>query len=199
MSVGWEKISLCESKLHGCADDSAHELLASVKKAYGPHSTLLVINTQIERREEPKSPDISVHPSIPIVRPLTPIDNLAVMSQVYASALSSLTLSPGAAAAASMEEETDSDRPRPQRRKLYAAKLSAEDTQRLAALVRELVVQSVVPWMEARIREWNEVWHANRRGITGRLFGAGRKLFSSRPSSPSPNAMQAGYNSVKGL
>jgi hypothetical protein len=86
----------------------------------------------------------------------------------------------------------------PARRKVYGQKLSAEDTQRLAALVRELVVQSLVPWMEARIREWNEVYSHNRRGITGRLFGAGRKLFGSRSNSPAPNAPQAGYNAIKG-
>nr|XP_019050343.1 hypothetical protein I302_00772 [Kwoniella bestiolae CBS 10118]OCF29273.1 hypothetical protein I302_00772 [Kwoniella bestiolae CBS 10118] len=136
----------------------AHELLANVKKAYGPHSTLLVINSQIEHREPPMSPDIATHPSIPLPRPFTP-------EQSNPSALSQLT---------------------------------AEDTQRLAALVRELVVQSLVPWMEARVREWNEVYHANRRGITGRLFGAGRKFFGSRPNSPSPGTTPTGYNTVKG-
>jgi hypothetical protein len=93
---------------------------------------------------------------------------------------------------------TPSSPSKPARRKLYAAKLNAEDTQRLAALVRELVVQSLVPWMEARVREWNEVYLANRRGITGRLFGAGRKLFGSRPASPAPGTAAAGYNTAKG-
>lgn len=106
------------------------------------------------------------------------------------------------AAAVAVSDGATADEPsspsKPPRRKLYGAKLTAEDTQRLAALVRELVVQSLIPWMEARVREWNEVYHQNRRGITGRLFGAGRKLFGSRPNSPAPNAAQAGYNSVKG-
>jgi hypothetical protein len=104
-------------------------------------------------------------------------------------------LSPMAASASIAEEATSS---KPARSKLYGSKLNAEDTQRLAALVRELVVQSLIPWMEARVREWNEIWHANRRGITGRLFGAGRKLFGSRPASPAPGAAPAGYNTVKG-
>ncbi|OCF74953.1 hypothetical protein I204_03799 [Kwoniella mangroviensis CBS 8886] len=181
----------------------AHELLANVKKAYGPHSTLLVINSQIEHREPPMSPDVATHPSIPLPRPFTPEQsNPSALSQVYASALSSLTLSPMAAASASLGESAVSDTPfspsRPARRKLYGAKLTAEDTQRLAALVRELVVQSLVPWMEARVREWNEVYHANRRGITGRLFGAGRKFFGSRPNSPAPGTTPTGYNTVKG-
>ncbi|WWC68664.1 uncharacterized protein I206_102596 [Kwoniella pini CBS 10737] len=181
----------------------AHELLANVKKAYGPHSTLLVINSQLEHREPPQSPDVSTHPSIPLPRPFTPEQsNPSALSQVYASALSSLTLSPMAAASASLGEKAVSDTPfspsRPVRRKLYGHKLTAEDTQRLAALVREIVVQSLIPWMEARIREWNEVYHSNRRGITGRLFGAGRKFFGSRPNSPSPGTTPTGYNTIKG-
>ncbi|TYJ59142.1 hypothetical protein B9479_000131 [Cryptococcus floricola] len=181
----------------------AHELLANVKRAYGPHSTLLVINSQTEHRSAPPSPDTSTHPTIPLPRPFTPEDgNQSALSQVYASALSSLTLSP-MSTAAHLLKSNDGDQPpatpgKPSRRKLYGAKLTAEDTQRLAALVRELVVQSLIPWMEARIREWNEVYHANRRGITGRLFGAGRKLFGSRPNSPATNAGAAGYNAAAG-
>ncbi|WWC87846.1 uncharacterized protein L201_002743 [Kwoniella dendrophila CBS 6074] len=186
----------------------AHELLANVKKAYGPHSTLLVINSQVEQQSAPRSPDISTHPTIPLPRPFTPDEsksNPSALSQVYASALSSLTLSPMTAASESLNEEgiSISNQPfspsKPIRRKLYGTKLTAEDTQRLAALIRELVVQSLVPWMEARIREWNEIYHSNRRGLTGRLFGAGRKFFgSSRPNSPSPATTPTGYNTIKG-
>jgi len=171
-----------------------------VKKIYGPHSTLLVINSQTDSNIPPQSPDVSTHPSIPLPRPFSPeAASPSALSQVYASALSSLTLSPLAAASLLEEGDSPASGTKPSRRKLYGSKLSAEDTQRLAALVRELVVQSLVPWMEARVREWNEVWQTNRRGITGRLFGAGRKFFSSRPSSPAPNAPVAGYNAVKGL
>lgn len=156
-------------------------------------------NSQAGRSIPPLSPDTTTHPAIPIIRPFTPDEaNPSALSQVYASALSSLTLSPGTAAALMEEGETPQSPTKPSRRKLYGARLTAEDTQRLAALVRELVVQSLIPWMEARIREWNEVWHTNRRGLTGRLFGAGRKFFGSRPSSPAPNAQNAGYNAVKG-
>lgn len=177
----------------------AYDLLASVKKIYGPHSTLLVINSQTAQNAPPMSPDTTTHPSIPLPRPFTPeAANPSALSQVYASALSSLTLSPLAAASLLEEGDVPASPAKPPRRKLYGARLTAEDTQRLAALVRELVVQSLVPWMEARVREWNEVWQSNRRGITGRLFGAGRKLFGSRPSSPSPNAATMGYNAAKG-
>lgn len=173
--------------------------MASIKKTYGPHSTLLVINSQNVRNAPPLSPDTTLHPSIPLPRPFTPeAANPSALSQVYASALSSLTLSPLAAASLLEEGDTPASPTKPPRRKLYGARLTAEDTQRLAALVRELVVQSLVPWMEARVREWNEVWQTNRRGLTGRLFGAGRKLFGSRPASPAPGAASTGYNAVKG-
>ena len=161
--------------------EEAYDLLAGVKKTYGPHSTLLVINSQISPRQADGEVTVP-HPSIPLPRPL-----VESISQTYATALSSLSLSPNSTLTPSVE---------PSASKVYGARLSGEDTTRLVALVKELVTQSLVPWMEARIREWNEVWHSNRRGITGRLFGAGRKFFSSRPNSPAPNAQ--GYNSVKG-
>lgn len=131
---------------------SAHELLASVKRAYGPHSTLLVINSQVDRRPEPPSPDTSTHPAIIVPRPFTPENvNPSALSQVYASALSSLTLSPMSATSPSMKDDNGELNGLDKPRKLYGSRLTAEDTQRLAALVRELVVQSLVPWMEARI------------------------------------------------
>jgi hypothetical protein len=186
---------------------SAHEILSSVKKIHGPHSTLLVTNSQLERRAPPASPDVTTHSAIPMARPFSPEEaNPSALSQVYASALSSITLSPMASVPGTLngptstsEETSNASTPAtPARKKLYAARLTAEDTQRLAALVRELVVQSLVPWMEARIREWNEVYQSNRRGITGRLFGAGRKFFGSRPATPAPNSTATGYNTVKG-
>ncbi|ORX33680.1 ER-golgi trafficking TRAPP I complex 85 kDa subunit-domain-containing protein [Kockovaella imperatae] len=159
--------------------EEAYDLLAAVKKNCGPHSTLLVINSQITPRQENPLPAIP-HPAIPL--PKLPVESI---SWTYSQALASLSLTP----ALSPQAEPDS--------KVYGVRLSPEDLTRLVALVKELVTQSVVPWMEARIREWNELWHANRRGITGRLFGAGRKFFTSRPNSPAPNAQ--GYNSVKGF
>jgi hypothetical protein len=165
---------------------------------------MLVINSRTQLLSPPPSSDIRTHPSIPLPRPLTPDEPSppTAISQVYASALSSLTLSPMSAAAEAMGEQPISNTPsspsKPVRRIIYGARLSAEDTQRLVALVRELVVQSLIPWMEARVREWNEVYHANRRGITGRLFGAGRKLFGGKPAGPAPTVTASGYNTVKG-
>ncbi|BEI82101.1 hypothetical protein CcaverHIS002_0212610 [Cutaneotrichosporon cavernicola] len=173
--------------------EQAQELLGQVKKSYGPHSTLLVINSREQTGITPplESPDLTAHAGVAPLD-LAAAEDPCALSQLYASTMSSLTLSPMAAAA----HEAGVDGGKTRRR--YAAKLSVDDVQALIALVRELVVQSLVPWMEARVREWNEAYQTNRRGLTGRLFGAGRKLFSSRPASPTPSNTHHGYNAVKG-
>lgn len=55
--------------------------------------------------------------------------------------------------------------------------LDNEDIKRLRAFVRELVAQSLIPWMERCVLHWNDSVAASRKGLTGRLFGARRKLF----------------------
>lgn len=49
-------------------------------------------------------------------------------------------------------------------------------------MTRELVVQSVIPFMERCSATWNDQIASSRRGITGRLFSASRKYFSSKGS-----------------
>ncbi len=79
---------------------------------------------------------------------------------------------------------------------VYAAQLGPQDIAAIRAFLRELTTQSLVPWMEGRIREWHEIFNSSRRGITGRLFGAGRKFFGSAPAAKGPG--QSGYNSIRG-
>ncbi|CAO1623963.1 unnamed protein product [Sympodiomycopsis kandeliae] len=64
----------------------------------------------------------------------------------------------------------------------FAAALNDEDVKRLKGFVRELVAQGLVPWMERCVSQWNEFIAASRKGLTGRLFGAGRKFFGSSAS-----------------
>ncbi|CCG82666.1 Putative uncharacterized protein [Taphrina deformans PYCC 5710] len=55
----------------------------------------------------------------------------------------------------------------------------------LVSLVREMVTQSIVPYMERCIHIWNEQVAAPRRGLAGRFFKAGRSLWgSSRSATP---------------
>lgn len=73
------------------------------------------------------------------------------------------------------EIEVASDAPVPQ--------LHTEDYDSLRNMVRELVVQSVIPFMERCVNTWNDQIASSRRSITGRFFGASRKYFSSSTKS----------------
>lgn len=73
----------------------------------------------------------------------------------------------------------------------YGQLLDADDIDRLRAFVREMVAQSLVPWMERCVSHWNDSLSASRKGLTGRLFGAGRKFFGSNSSSSSSKATTA--------
>ncbi|KAF5094573.1 hypothetical protein D0Z00_003486 [Geotrichum galactomycetum] len=64
-----------------------------------------------------------------------------------------------------------------------APQLHAEDHESLRNMVRELVVQSVIPFMERCINTWNDQIASSRRSLTGRFFGASRKYFSSSAKS----------------
>jgi hypothetical protein len=76
-----------------------------------------------------------------------------------------------------------------------ASHLTSSDTAAIRSFLREFTSQSLVPWMEARVREWNEIFVNSRRGLTGRLFGAGRKFFGSGRSTPTQTMV---YNSIRG-
>ncbi|WFD30377.1 hypothetical protein MSPP1_001396 [Malassezia sp. CBS 17886] len=74
------------------------------------------------------------------------------------------------------------------------ARLSDDDIARLRAYVRELVVKSLVPYLERNVQQLNEHVAALRGGLTGRLLGAGRKLFhTGRPA----NAPASGYDAQR--
>lgn len=60
-----------------------------------------------------------------------------------------------------------------------SSKLSDDDENSLRIFVRELVVQSVIPFMERCVATWNDQIAASRRGLTGRLFSASKKYFAS--------------------
>ncbi|KAA8905013.1 hypothetical protein TRICI_005341 [Trichomonascus ciferrii] len=58
-------------------------------------------------------------------------------------------------------------------------KMHEEDTNALRIFTRELITQSVIPFMERCIATWNDQVASTRRGITGRFFSASRKYFAS--------------------
>lgn len=83
--------------------------------------------------------------------------------------------------------------------------LSDDDLKALRLFLREMVVQSVVPWIERSVVVGNEQYNASKRSIGGRLFSAGRKYFggsstNSRTGSPvSAAGSPLGFNAIKGL
>ncbi|KAG9298934.1 hypothetical protein G9A89_015956 [Geosiphon pyriformis] len=62
---------------------------------------------------------------------------------------------------------------------LYGQYLSEEDFQGIQVFLRELVVQSIVPYMERNVQLWNEQVASSRRGFTGKLFSASRRYFGT--------------------
>lgn len=73
----------------------------------------------------------------------------------------------------------------------YGQYLTYDNIEGTKNMVREFVVQSLVPFMERNIQHWNEQVASARRGLTGRLFGASRRLFGTNNSrSPSTQSIQ---------
>ncbi|WFD41952.1 hypothetical protein MPSI1_000590 [Malassezia psittaci] len=59
--------------------------------------------------------------------------------------------------------------------------LSSTDRANIELFLREFVVKSLVPFLEKNLQHLNEQTGTARRGLTGRLLGAGRKWFSNKP------------------
>ncbi|ORZ00797.1 ER-golgi trafficking TRAPP I complex 85 kDa subunit-domain-containing protein [Syncephalastrum racemosum] len=72
----------------------------------------------------------------------------------------------------------------------YGSRMTLEDVDRIKTMVREFAIQSLIPFMERNIQNWNEQVASARRGLTGRLFGAGRRFFGSSSRSSSTHSMQ---------
>ncbi|CAG8490645.1 13824_t:CDS:10 [Cetraspora pellucida] len=62
---------------------------------------------------------------------------------------------------------------------LYGQYLNEDDISGIHVFIRDLVDKSIIPYMEKNIWQWNEQVASSRRGITGRLFSAGRRYFNT--------------------
>ncbi|CAE6431018.1 unnamed protein product [Rhizoctonia solani] len=78
---------------------------------------------------------------------------------------------------------------------IYSTILGDDDLQSISRFVREFATQSLIPWMERNVIEWNEAYVATRR-LPSRLFSTTRRFFgtsgsstptTSSPSSPAPS------------
>ena len=75
----------------------------------------------------------------------------------------------------------------------------------IKTFIREMVTQSILPFMEGRVTTWNDQVASRRRGISGRFmslskrwtgFGSGRGAKSSPSSTPGPSG--SNYDPVQG-
>ncbi|KAI9496625.1 ER-golgi trafficking TRAPP I complex 85 kDa subunit-domain-containing protein [Zychaea mexicana] len=74
--------------------------------------------------------------------------------------------------------------------KQYGRYVTDDDVNACKGMVREFVIQSMIPFMERNIQHWNEQVASARRGLTGRLFGASRRLFGSSSRTQSTHSLQ---------
>ncbi|KZW02555.1 hypothetical protein EXIGLDRAFT_415091 [Exidia glandulosa HHB12029] len=65
---------------------------------------------------------------------------------------------------------------------VHELRMSPEDLQQAGRFVREFVVQSLIPWMERCVLDWNENFSANRR-LPTRIFSSTRRFFGSSTGS----------------
>ena len=77
----------------------------------------------------------------------------------------------------------------------YARYLADQDIEGIRECIRGITVQSIIPWMESKVREWNELYSQSKKGVAAKLFGAGRKLFGSANTgtdTPNENSSRLG-------
>lgn len=60
--------------------------------------------------------------------------------------------------------------------------ISDDDIEKCNIFLREFATQSLIPYMERQMQIWNEQVANMRRGLTGRLFQAGKKYFGNTSS-----------------
>ncbi|KAJ5940270.1 hypothetical protein N7516_000438 [Penicillium verrucosum] len=73
--------------------------------------------------------------------------------------------------------------------------LFGSDATAIKAFIRELVVQSVIPFMENKVAVWNDQVASRRRGISGRFMSMSRRWAGFGSSSRSSIGGSAGGNS----
>jgi hypothetical protein len=71
-----------------------------------------------------------------------------------------------------------------QRKEEYGAYMDENDMKDMDVFLKEFVVQSLLPTMERSVQHWNEQVASARRGLTSRLFSAGRRYFGNTTKTP---------------
>ncbi|KAJ9093153.1 hypothetical protein QFC20_007201 [Naganishia adeliensis] len=159
----------------------AQQVLQQITQRYGPHCSLLVINSKMRNTSPPPSGSSGQRHATEMNAPyhdkyltalagLTCVDPFTRLTEVLAEDVHVRKVDGHLVA-------LRGDARLPQY--TYAQYLDEKDIQSIRECIRGVIVQSVIPWMEARVREWNEMYAGSRTGITGRILGAGRKFLGS--------------------
>ena len=69
--------------------------------------------------------------------------------------------------------------------------LTPQDMDGVASFVRDFLTQSLLPHLVRLVAQLNEQWGASRRGLTGRLFSAGKKYFGGSTPTPTSSSTSA--------
>lgn len=165
-------------------------LLENVKKTYGLHCCLLPINSAEGTSSHSKEDISSLWQCV--------LRNTSSYASSHSSQDDNITASPKKRQSldalskwyggSTTEEE-----------KVYASLMNDDDVRKIKTFVRDFAAQSLIPFMERCVSLWNDQLAASRRGLTGRLLGAGRKFFggassrSSGSSQPSQSFSTLGY------
>ncbi|PWN32069.1 uncharacterized protein FA14DRAFT_162337 [Meira miltonrushii] len=156
-------------------------LLENVKKTYGLHCCLLPINSAEGKSSHPKE-DISslwhrVLRNTSSYATSPPQDDTITASPKKRQSLDALSKWYGGS---TTEEE-----------KVYASLINDDDVRKIKTFVRDFAAQSLIPFMERCVSLWNDQLAASRRGLTGRLLGAGRKFFGGAASRSSGSSQSS--------
>lgn len=86
----------------------------------------------------------------------------------------------------------------------YGAMITMRDVASIREALKQMMVRSVVPHMQYRIRVLSDQTANQRRGITGRLFSAGRRYFGAATKASSTQTNPSGdvyyrYDSPEGM
>ncbi|BGP12587.1 hypothetical protein JCM10213v2_000504 [Rhodosporidiobolus nylandii] len=152
----------------------ALDLHETIRKTYGLHTALLPIFSASPNAAHPQPPSPSAQalwsflappsPSLPLPHAVEPVVGLGYEGY-------DVDAPDPASGSAPPPPPAGNDDAQP------AKEVSDADVTALQKFVREMVVQSVIPFMERQVVVGNEAFTASRRSLGGRLFSAGRKYF----------------------
>ncbi|SCZ90825.1 BZ3500_MvSof-1268-A1-R1_Chr1-3g02288 [Microbotryum saponariae] len=186
--------------------EDAKDLHEQIRKTYGHHTALLPIFTAAPTAAKPEAR----------ARGIVSLWDEAVLSQpgtgapAHSQAAAIVGLGVDQERAYEVDSTAPSDDPSAWAQPAsplieIGHELSDLDFNAIKVFLREMVVQSIVPWIERSVVVGYEQYQASKKSIGGRLFSAGRKYFGGGGTSGSAGkattnaAGQAiGYNAAKG-